>query len=93
MAGKETSTHQDPTPPPQTHAKRQMQPTKTFGTSLNEADHHSILFNQPEKQVPDGGLLPSGSANTIGRCLGFLPSMLDVIEANPLLFVGTPVYG
>jgi hypothetical protein len=73
---------QDPMPPPQTHAKRQIQPPKRFGTSLNEADHHAVLFNQLDKH--------SAEWRTIGRCLGFLPSMLDVIEANPLLFVGAP---
>ena len=79
---KKPQPHHDPMPPPQAHAKQQMQPPKTVGTSLNEANHHSILFCQLEKH--------SAKWRTIGRCLGFLPSMLDVIEANPLLLIGAP---
>ena len=66
----------------QAHAKQQTQPLKRLGTCLNEADHHSILFNQLEKH--------SSEWRTIGRCLGFLPSKLKMIQANPLLMGGAP---
>ena len=69
-------------PPPQARAKQQTQPRKRLGTHLNEADHHSILFNQLEKH--------SAKWRTIGRCLGFLPSKLDIIQAKPVLTNGAP---
>ena len=71
--------HHDPMPPPQ---KQQTEKPKTVGTCLNEADHHSILFNQLAKH--------SAKWRTIGRCLGFLPSKLDIIQAKPLLLEGAP---
>ena len=79
---KKPQPHHDPMPPPQAHAKQQMQPPKTFGTSLNEADHHSILFNQLEKH--------STEWRSIGRCLGFLPSKLKNIQAKPPLWDSAP---
>ena len=79
---KKPQPHHDPMPPPQTQAKQQMQSTKTFGTSLNEADHHSILFNQLEKHNTEW--------RSIGRCLGFLPSKLKNIQAKPLLLDSAP---
>ena len=57
-------------------------PPEPLGTYLNEADHHSILFNQLAKH--------SGKWRTIGRCLGLLPSRLDIIQAKPLLLDGAP---
>ena len=57
-------------------------PPETLGTCLNEADHHSILFNQLAKH--------GAKWRTIGKCLGFLPSELDIIQAKPLLLYGAP---
>ena len=79
---KKPQPHHDPIPPPQAHAKQQAQPPETIGTCLNEADHHSILFNQLEKH--------STEWRTIGRCLGFLPSKLKIIQAKPLLLDSAP---
>jgi hypothetical protein len=79
---KKPQPHQDPVSPPQTLADQQMQPQKVQATSLNEADHHSVLFNQLEKH--------STKWRTIGRCLGFLPSSLDIIEAKPHFLIGAP---
>ena len=79
---KKPQPHHNPMPPPQAQAKQHAQPPKTFGISLNEADHHSVLFNQLEKH--------SAKWRTIGRCLGFLPSKLDIIQAKPLLLDGAP---
>ena len=74
--------HHDPMPPPQAHAKQQTEKLKILGTCLNEAEHHSILFNKLEKH--------SAKWRTIGRCLGFLPSKLDIVQAKPLLLDGAP---
>ena len=74
--------HQDPMPPPQARAEHQTETLETLGTCLNEADHHSILFNQLAKH--------SAEWRNIGRCLGFLPSHLDIIEARPLLMKTAP---
>jgi hypothetical protein len=62
--------------------EHEKQSPKRFGTSLNEADHHAVLFQQLEKH--------SAKWRDISRCLGFLPSKLDVIQAKPLLMVGAP---
>ena len=74
--------HHYPMPPPQAHAKQQTEKSKTLVTCLNEAEHHSILFNQLTKHSPNW--------RTIGRCLGFLPSKLNIIQAKPLLLDGAP---
>ena len=74
--------HHDPMPPPQAHAKQQTEKSKTLVTCLNEAEHHSILFNQLAKHSPNW--------RTIGRCLGFLPSKLNIIQAKPLLLDSAP---
>ena len=74
--------HHNPMPPPQAHAKQQTEKSKTLVTCLNEAEHHSILFNQLAKHSPNW--------RTIGRCLGFLPSKLNIIQAKPLLLDGAP---
>ena len=74
--------HHDPMPPPQAHAKQQTEKSKTLVTCLNEAEHHSILFNQLAKHSPNW--------RTIGRCLGYLPSKLNIIQAKPLLLDGAP---
>ena len=75
--------HHDPMPPPpQALAKQQLEKPIAQGTCLNEAGHHSILFNQLKKHSADW--------RNIGRCLGFLPSHLDVIEAKPLLLKTAP---
>jgi hypothetical protein len=79
---KKPQPNQDPMPLPQTLADQQMQPPEVQATSLNEADHHAVLFNQLEKH--------STKWRTIGRCLGFLPSSLDIIEAKPHFLVGAP---
>ena len=70
---------QDPLPPPPAK-KRKL--SESLGTYLNEADHHSILFNQLAKY--------SAEWRNIGRCLGFLPSHLDLIQAKPLLLNTAP---
>ena len=74
--------HHIPMPPPQAHAKQQTEKSKTLGTCLNEADHHSILFKQLAKH--------SAKWRTIGRCLGFHPSKLDIVQAKPTLFDSAP---
>ena len=74
--------HHDPTPPPQAHAKQQTETLETLRTCLNEAEHHSILFEQLAKH--------SAKWRTIGRCLGFHPSKLDIIQAKPTLFDSAP---
>ena len=84
---KKPQPRQEPTPPPQTQTEQQTPPPKRIrtegdATCLNEADHHSILFNQLEKH--------STEWRTIGRCLGFLPSKLKVIQAKPLLLDSAP---
>jgi hypothetical protein len=79
---KKPQLHQDPMPPPPTLADQQMQPPKVLGTKLNEAEHHAVLFNQLEEHSADW--------RTIGRCLGFLPSKLKIIQAKPLLLDGAP---
>ena len=76
---KEQQNCQDPLPPPPAK-KRKL--SESLGTYLNEADHHSILFNQLAKH--------SAEWRNIGRCLGFLPSHLDIIEARPLLMKTAP---
>ena len=63
-------------PPPHVYAKHQ---TKTLGICLNEAEHHSVLFNQLAKH--------SAEWRNIGKCLGFPPSHLDGIQNNPLLLL------
>ena len=68
--------------PSQPHTVEQSQLPKRSGTCLNEADHHSILFKQLEKHSPEW--------RAIGRCLGFLPSKLKIIQAKPLLLDGAP---
>jgi hypothetical protein len=79
---KKPQAHYVPMPPPQAQNMQQTQPPKRFGTSLNEADHHAVLFNQLEKH--------STKWRTIGRCLGLLSSSLDIIEAKPHFLVGAP---
>ena len=69
-------------PPPQVHVKLQTEKQEICKTCLNEADYHSVLFNQLANH--------SAEWRNIGRCLGFLPSRLDVIEARPLLLKTAP---
>jgi hypothetical protein len=81
---KKPQPHQDPMPLCQAQNTQQMQPVapQILGTSLNEADHHAILFNQLVKH--------SAEWRSIGRCLRFLPSKLKIIQAKPLLLEGAP---
>ena len=74
--------HHSPMPPPQAHAKHQTEKPKAQRTCLSEADHYSILFKQLENH--------SAKWKTIGRCLGFQPSKLDIIQAKPSLFDCAP---
>ena len=75
--------HHDPMPPPpQAHTKQRNDQPRAHRTCLDEADHHTIVFKQLVKHSADW--------RNIGRCLGFLPSDLDVIEAKPLLLKTAP---
>ena len=74
--------HHDPMSPPQVHVKLQTEKQESCKTCLNEADHHSILFNQLANH--------SAEWRNIGRCLGFPPNRLDIIQANPLLLITAP---
>ena len=76
---KKPQVQHDPKPPPNTSFPKK---SDTLSTCLNEADHHSILFEQLSKH--------SAEWRNIGRHLGFTPSALDIIEAKPALFHQAP---